>query len=42
MNNNKRFDWLIFYDIDEYIHLKNISNIKEFLNDKKFILCNKI
>ena len=42
MNNNKIFDWLIFYDIDEYIHLQKISNIKEFLNDKKFIKCNKI
>jgi hypothetical protein len=42
MNNNKLFDWLIFYDIDEYIHLKNISNIKEFLKDKKFIHCKKI
>ena len=42
MKNNKMFDWLIFYDIDEYIHLKNISNIKEFLKDKKFIHCKKI
>ena len=42
MKNNKIFDWLIFYDIDEYIHLKNISNIKEFLNNTRFIQCNKI
>ena len=41
-NNNQTYDWIIFYDIDEYIHLKSISNIKEFLNDKKFIQCNKI
>ena len=42
MKNNQAYDWLIFYDIDEYIHLKNIPNIKIFLNDKKFIKCKKI
>ena len=42
MNNNQTYDWIIFYDIDEYIHLKNISNIKFFLNDEKFIKCKKI
>ena len=36
-NNNQIYDWIIFYDIDEYIHLKNIPNIKIFLNDEKFI-----
>jgi len=42
MNNNQSFDWLIFYDIDEYIHLENITNIKEFLKDTKFNKCKKI
>lgn len=42
LKNNQTYDWIIFYDIDEYIHLTNISNIKEFLTDKKFIQCNKI
>ncbi len=40
--NNKKFDWLIFYDIDEFIHLKNINNIKDFLGSKKFTNCKSI
>ena len=39
---NTQYDWLIFYDIDEYIHLKNYKNIKFFLNQKKFNKCKKI
>ena len=39
---NKYYDWLIFYDIDEYIHLNNFSNIKDFLNQKQFNRCKKI
>ena len=39
---NKEYDWLIFYDIDEFIHLSNHKNIKQFLNDKKFNKCKKI
>jgi len=39
---NKQYDWLIFYDIDEYIHLTNYKNIKDFLNEKKFDKCKKI
>ena len=42
MNNNQSYDWLIFYDIDEYIYLKNITDIREFLNSHKFIHCDKI
>ena len=34
--NNKKYDWLIFFDIDELIHLENYSNIKDFLNEKRF------
>ena len=37
--NYKKFDWIIFYDIDEYINLRNYSNIKDFLNQKKFQNC---
>ena len=40
--NNQLFDWLIFYDIDEYIHLNNYTNIKTFLNEDKFHNCKKI
>ena len=41
-HNYENFDWLIFYDVDEYIHLKNYNNIKPFLNEKKFNSCSKI
>ena len=41
-NNYKKFDWLIFYDIDEFIYLKNYSNIKDFLLQKKFEECQSI
>ena len=34
--NNKTFDWCAFIDIDEFIVLKNHSNISEFLASKIF------
>ena len=40
--NNKYYNWLVFYDIDEYINLKNIKNIKDFLNMKQFEKCQSI
>lgn len=40
--NYKIFDWLIFYDIDEFIFLKNFNNIKEFLSQEKFQKCGRI
>ena len=40
--NNQLYNWLIFYDIDEFIHLHNYSNIKYFLNEKKFKKCNLV
>ena len=42
INNFKKFDWLIFYDLDEYIYLKNYTNIKDFLKLKKFEGCQTI
>ena len=42
LNNYEKFDWLIFYDIDEYINLHNYTNIKDFLNEKKFEKCQAI
>ena len=33
---------MIFYDIDEFIHLENYTNIKDFLSEKKFNNCKKI
>ena len=38
----KYYDWLIFYDIDEFIYLKNINNIKIFLSQKIFNNCKSI
>ena len=40
--NYKKFDWLIFFDMDEFIFLKNYSNIKDFLKQKIFDKCQKI
>ena len=40
--NFDKFDWLIFYELDEFIHLSNYSNIKLFLNEEKFNKCNLI
>ena len=40
--NYDKFDWLIFYEIDEFIYLKNFYNIKLFLNQKIFNNCKKI
>ena len=42
LNNFDKFDWLIFYDIDEYIFLKNYTSIKAFLKEPKFKKCQKI
>lgn len=40
--NYKQYDWLIFIDIDEFINLKNINKIKNFLSQKKFNNCKSI
>ena len=37
--NFKEYDWLIFYELDEFIHLNNYSSIKTFLNEKRFASC---
>ena len=36
------YDWIIFYDADEFINLKNYTNIKDFLNEHKFSKCQSI
>ena len=38
---NKLYDWLIFFDIDEFIFLKDFTSFKSFLNDKRFDKCNR-
>ena len=40
--NYKKYNWMIFYDMDEYIFLKNFKNIKLFLNRKIFNKCQRI
>ena len=40
--NYHNYNWIIFYDIDEYIYLKDYKNIKNFLNQKKFNKCQRI
>ena len=37
----EKYDCLMFYDIEEFLHLKNYQNIKEFLIEKKFNGCIK-
>ena len=40
--NKIKYDWLIFFDIDEFIHLNNYKSIKDFLDEKKFKDCKLI
>jgi hypothetical protein len=41
-DNKNNYDWFIFFDTDEFIHLSNYTNIKDFLNEHKFKNCNLI
>ena len=38
-NNYKIFDWFVMVDMDEFIFLKNVKNIKSFLGNKRFLKC---
>ena len=40
--NNHLYDWLIYYDFDEFIHLSNYSSIKNYLGDNRFKKCNVV
>ena len=40
--NNHSYDWLIFYDLDEFIHLSHYSNVKNFLDKPTLKNCNII
>ena len=42
IKNYKKFDWLIFYDMDEFIFLRKFPNIKQFLNQRMFKKCQRI
>ncbi len=41
-NNFKKFDWLIFFDMDEFLFLRNFPNINDFLKQKIFHKCQRI
>ena len=40
--NHDQYDWLIFYELDEFLYLKKYQNIKKFLTNKKFDECDSI
>ena len=41
--NNKLFDWLSFFDMDEFLEInKKYNSIKDFLSDKIFEFCDNI
>lgn len=39
INNYSKYNWIIFYDMDEFIYLKNYQKIIDFLNENKFNNC---
>ena len=41
-SNKNKYDWFIFFDIDEFIHLNNYNKISDFLDEKKFKDCKLI
>ena len=42
INSNKKYKWIIFIDIDEFIFLKTYSDIHIYLSQPKFIKCDSI
>ena len=40
--NKNKYDWLIFYEIDEFINLYKYTNVKDFLRQKRFKNCKVI
>ena len=40
--NKNNFNWLSFFDFDEFLELKRNKNIKEYLNNKRFKKCSNI
>ena len=41
-NYYNQYDWLIFYELDEFIYLKKYKNVKAFLINNKFNNCESI
>ena len=40
--NSKEYDWLAFYDFDEFLYLKKHKTIQEFVKEDKFNNCSNI
>jgi len=40
--NKHKYDYFIYFDMDEFIYLKNYNNIKEYLSQNHFEKCNVI
>lgn len=42
-NNNRKYDWLSFFDLDEYLEIKEKNQtIQEFLSNKRYKNCQSI
>ena len=39
---HNQYDWLLFYEIDEFLYLKNYKNIKSYLINDRFNKCESI
>ena len=42
LKNYMNYNWLIFFEADEFIHLKNYTNIKDYFKNLKFKKCQRI
>lgn len=42
MKNNNKYDWIAFYDTDEFLYMENYESINKFLSQKKFKNCSSI
>ena len=40
--NKKDYDWLSFFDLDEFLFIKNNKTIQEFLSDEKYKDCKNV
>ena len=41
-NNNNNYNWIAFYDADEYLYINNFTNINKFLSLSRFKNCSSI
>ena len=41
-NNYKNYDWLIFYDVDEFLYLKDFNDVRTYLKDRRFKHCQRV